>query len=399
MTAVLFLPLFSTTDAASDHVHVVGVMNHFSWNGGAADPLAFTMQVSATTKQNLTAFFATPPANTDVEIQFDIYAYDPAAASYYRKAHSCGVKLYGLIQKMGGELQAFVEQSASEEVLTPSNFQFYIGIVPQAFDQVIGLGSSATMNIQKSWGVTVASSMSSLSKTVATDISCDVQQGFNFTAANHAVVGYVTSMKIGTLAITPDIIAPDMASALPVELNSFTAASVRGRVELAWSTAGEVNNCGFDVERRMNGEWTRIGFVEGAGTTNVPQRYTFVDAGAKGNVSYRLRQIDRNGGFAYTQTVDVEAALTPEDYRLSQNYPNPFNPSTTLTFAMREAEYVRLTVHDILGREAATLFEGVARPNEFYRLRFDAKDLPGGTYFYRLRSASRSEAGKMTLMK
>jgi hypothetical protein len=186
---------------------------------------------------------------------------------------------------------------------------------------------------------------------------------------------------------------------LPVELTSFTA-TVKGRgVELVWKTATEVNNAGFDVERNVNGSWNKIGFVEGNGTTNAPQSYSYNDVSAKGTVSYRLKQIDRDGKFEYSPVVNATVGMTAADYQLSQNFPNPFNPTTNITFAMKNAEHVNVTVYNALGQVVTTLFNDVAAANQMYSLSFDGKNLSSGTYFYSLRSATRNEVRRMTLMK
>jgi hypothetical protein len=195
--------------------------------------------------------------------------------------------------------------------------------------------------------------------------------------------------------------------ALPVELSTLMATAKDKSINISWSTATETNNAGFEIERALpitgggmgGGLWQRIGFVQGNGTTNAPQSYSFVDASAKGKVSYRLKQIDRDGSFKYSQTVEATAALTAADFSLSQNYPNPFNPNTMISFAVQNAEHVTVTVYNALGQSVATLFEGIANPNELYTLNFDGKLLSSGTYFYSLRSASRNEVKKMVLTK
>jgi hypothetical protein len=199
-------------------------------------------------------------------------------------------------------------------------------------------------------------------------------------------------------------------TALPVELVSFTAARKNGGVELAWKTATEVNNAGFEIEKAVVSSqssektWTKVGYIEGHGTSNVPQVYSYNDAsanpkGAGGTVFYRLKQIDRDGQFEYSTTVDATVGMTSEDYTLAQNFPNPFNPNTTITFTMKSAEHVNVLVYNSLGQEVATLFNGIANPNQIYRLNFDGKNLTSGTYFYALRSATRNEVRKMLLMK
>jgi len=186
---------------------------------------------------------------------------------------------------------------------------------------------------------------------------------------------------------------------MPVELTSFNASPKLNRVELQWSTATELNNAGFEVEKNLNSKWSKIGYVEGNGTSNNSHSYSFVDATAKGKVSYRLKQIDRDGSFKFSQSVEATVVLTADDFKLSQNYPNPFNPTTQISFAVKNAEQVNVAVYNALGQTVATLFNGVAAPNEMYTLNFDGTNLSSGVYFYSLRSASRNEVKKMSLLK
>jgi len=188
-------------------------------------------------------------------------------------------------------------------------------------------------------------------------------------------------------------------SPLPVELVSFTATVMSGKVSLNWGTATEVNNAGFTVEKKAGASWNKIGYVEGHGTTNAPQKYSFTDIATTGKYQYRLKQIDRDGRFEYSNVVEATVALVSADYKLGQNYPNPFNPSTIITFALKNTEHATVTIYNMLGQEVATLFNGVANANELYSLSFDASNLPSGMYVYALRSANRSEVKKMSLLK
>jgi hypothetical protein len=100
-----------------------------------------------------------------------------------------------------------------------------------------------------------------------------------------------------------------------------------------------------------------------------------------------------------TNVGESHAPLTPEEYALGQNYPNPFNPGTTITFALRNTGPATVRVYDLLGREVATLFDAVATAHTAYSLSFDATALPGGIYFYTLRSAGGNEVRKMGVLK
>jgi hypothetical protein len=187
---------------------------------------------------------------------------------------------------------------------------------------------------------------------------------------------------------------------LPVELVSFTG-SVRGtNVELQWSTATEMNNSGFSVEKNVNGSWNTLGFVEGAGTSNSPKHYSFTDANvASGSCSYRLKQIDRDGKFEYSQNVEVSVAGAPTTLALNGNYPNPFNPVTNISFTVPAAGLTSLKVFDVLGKEVASVFNGIAEPGTAYSVPFNAASLPSGIYFSRLEFGGQRIVKKMLLVK
>lgn len=188
-------------------------------------------------------------------------------------------------------------------------------------------------------------------------------------------------------------------SPLPVELVSFTVTAISNKVELKWSTGTETNNAGFAIEKNSNEVWIQIGFVEGHGTTTEQKNYSFTENTSAGKYLYRLKQIDHDGTFEYSNTVEITVGLTPEDYQLSQNYPNPFNPNTVIKFAMKHTEYVTVKVHNMLGQEVSTLFNGIAIADEVYLLSFDAKNLSSGVYFCILKSAGGKDVKKMILMK
>jgi hypothetical protein len=190
---------------------------------------------------------------------------------------------------------------------------------------------------------------------------------------------------------------------LPVELTSFTSTVNKNGVTLKWSTATEINNYGFNVERRVvnsTSSWAKIGFVAGHGTSNATIAYSYTDAGlASGSYAYRLKQIDNGGAFKYSQSIQLDISLTPTVIGLSQNYPNPFNPSTLITFSVATTEQAKLVVYNILGQPVVTLFDGVANGQQAYQLRLDASKLSTGVYFYKLETPSRTDVRRMQLLK
>ncbi|MFA6541820.1 MAG: T9SS type A sorting domain-containing protein, partial [Bacteroidota bacterium] len=199
---------------------------------------------------------------------------------------------------------------------------------------------------------------------------------------------------------------------LPVELTTFSASANRQGVELNWETATEVNNYGFEIEKKaVSGwplassqqpnanNWSKIGFVEGNGTTNSPKSYNFVDVSAQGKVAYRLKQIDRDGRFAYSRQVEVNVGGGLKVFALEQNYPNPFNPMTTIGFTIPADGTTTLKVYNTLGQEAATLVNEPLKAGEYHQVQFDASKLASGIYVARLQSGSMVQLKKMLLLK
>ena len=118
---------------------------------------------------------------------------------------------------------------------------------------------------------------------------------------------------------------------IPVELTAFNASVNKNDVRLDWTTATELNNLGFEIQRKdKEGNFESLGFINGKGTTTEINEYSFIDSKVDaGNYTYRLMQKDFDGSFAYSHEVEVEINL-PLEYSLEQNYPNPFNPTTTI---------------------------------------------------------------------
>lgn len=186
---------------------------------------------------------------------------------------------------------------------------------------------------------------------------------------------------------------------LPVELTSFTAIANRMNADLQWSTATEVNNFGFEVQRKSIDTWSKAGFIDGAGTTNAPKEYSFSDNNlSSGNYSYRLKQIDRDGKFSYSKSVEVTITEVPKEFALSQNYPNPFNPSTMINYQLPTSSNVTLTVYDAIGKVMTTLVNEVKEAGN-YSVQFDASYLSSGVYFYTITAGNFTATKKLTLMK
>jgi hypothetical protein len=200
---------------------------------------------------------------------------------------------------------------------------------------------------------------------------------------------------------------------VPVELISFSANVEMNNVSLNWVTSTETNNRGFEIQKRAPslsppkgetlGNWEKIGFVEGKGTTTERQTYSFTDENlSAGKYQYRLKQIDFDGTFEYSSIVEVEINQ-PLEFSLEQNYPNPFNPTTKIKYTIpqderRETKNVRLIVYDVLGNEVAILVNEEQQPG-IYEVEFNGSNLSSGVYFYSLTAGSFKAAKKLILTK
>jgi hypothetical protein len=96
---------------------------------------------------------------------------------------------------------------------------------------------------------------------------------------------------------------------------------------------------------------------------------------------------------------DVTTDAVPAGFGLQQNYPNPFNPETAISFTVAAAGTAKLVVYDALGREVATLYDGIAEPGRMYNVRFNGAGLSSGMYFYRLNAGAQVAMKRMVLAR
>ena len=209
----------------------------------------------------------------------------------------------------------------------------------------------------------------------------------------------VGSEIIATVDGFSEFVFASDTNSLPVELTGFTATASGETVALDWTTASETNNAGFDVERSANGEaFTGIDFVAGAGTTSDPQTYRFVDQEPpfSSTVQYRLRQVDLDGTFEYSETVTVKRM--PEAFALLPSAPNPFRSTARLRYELPDAASVSLQVYDLLGRRVRTLVNAEQAAGR-YTATLDGSRLAPGTYFVRLRAGEHMQTQSVTLVR
>ncbi|MCU0332156.1 MAG: YCF48-related protein [Ignavibacteriaceae bacterium] len=202
---------------------------------------------------------------------------------------------------------------------------------------------------------------------------------------------------------------------IPVELISFTLTLLDNNVRLDWSTATESNNTGFEIQRQESskqpeaGDWEVIDLIPGFGTTTEPKSYSFIDENIPAGVyKYRLKQIDFDGSFIYSDEREVLMNFTPKQFVLYQNYPNPFNPITTIKFAIPKESDVNLSIYNVLGELVTTLVNEQMKAG-YYDYEFstidgsvsngDVFNLASGVYLYTIKAGDFVESKKMILIK
>ena len=202
--------------------------------------------------------------------------------------------------------------------------------------------------------------------------------------------------SIGTIATLAIV-----TGTVPVELVSFSGTAMKDGIKLSWRTATELNNLGFEVERCMDeNQFITIGFVDGAGTSTETRYYSFIDRfnpENKNPIKYRLKQVDFDGSFEYSNVIEVEVYY-PLVFKLDQNYPNPFNPSTKIKYTIPDDGYTELKVYDLMGNLISTLVSET-KPAGSYEIVFEASHIPSGVYFYTLTLGDLISTNKMLLVK
>ena len=177
---------------------------------------------------------------------------------------------------------------------------------------------------------------------------------------------------------------------VPVELVSLTGSQKDNFILLQWSTAAESSNLGFEIQRKLSHEkeFEKITFVRGHATTATIHNYQYLDINVlKGKYDYRLKQVDFDGSFEFTETITVTVEL-PKKFELWQNFPNPFNACTKICYQLTKPSQVKLIVLDVTGKTISDLLNQRQLSGR-HQIAWDGKNdlgvaVSSGVYFYRL---------------
>jgi hypothetical protein len=184
----------------------------------------------------------------------------------------------------------------------------------------------------------------------------------------------------------------------PVKLVSLKATKVNNDVLVSWSTASEVNNRGFNVERSIDGKtFEYVGFVKGAGNSSVSNNYRLEDANAfvttgVNKLYYRLKQMDNDGKFEYSKVVTVENNERKAETVIT--YPNPFSDKVTVELQNVNAGTVKVEVLDISGRLVTTVEEVVNQGTQTITVN-GLSGLTQGVYMVRVTASGVTQTSKL----
>lgn len=249
--------------------------------------------------------------------------------------------------------------------------------------------------------------------------SADVSQTTGSDAASLAEIQFRQGEFGGDMDVDGIRVATSWSQApLPVELTSFIATTNGNLVTLNWTTATEVNNYGFNIERAAVKTvhdpsllWETICFVQGHGNCHSSKEYSFTDSPTGGKeFYYRLKQMDFDGSYQYSEIVSVSMENIYQ-LKLEQNYPNPFNPHTTIKYTIPSSPLnppitkgrdmggvVTLKVYNVLGELVTTLVNEQLGTG-IYEVEFNGSNLTSGIYYLVLQSNDLIDVKKCLLIK
>lgn len=254
-----------------------------------------------------------------------------------------------------------------------------------SFSQTITQTTSLVEDCDDGSGTCPTFSYTSDANIATTPIICGVQAYYDIRGSDAENNGTAPGGNIptddicgNTRSAAHDIGSVDILVSLPVELVFFKGqASPKGN-KLQWQTASEQNNEGFEIERSSNAkDWKQIGFLEGRGTTVSTQNYDYLDeAPLEGKNYYRLKQVDTDGRFEYSEISVVE--WKEKEINDFQFFPSP----TQAYFTIETTKKGTLQIFNVLGEIVLEQYI-----NDLTKI--DVSSLSSGLYFLKMNGISK----------
>ena len=169
---------------------------------------------------------------------------------------------------------------------------------------------------------------------------------------------------------------------LPVSLVSFTGNNENGKSKLFWTTASELNNSYFIIEKSLNGiSFFDLGSIPGAGNSTTRRYYSYVDERPNSESFYRLKQVDFNGNFKYSETISIKSFARNNFIDIS---PNPNKGNFKIIYNGKAGEKLVVKVLDIYGREI--YFSKEILGQDFLQKEIDLVNIGSGIYYVEMYS-------------
>jgi len=171
----------------------------------------------------------------------------------------------------------------------------------------------------------------------------------------------------------------EIKASVPVSFDLFKGVNGDNKTDLFWSTHAEINNLGFEIQQgRDIKNWESLGYVEGSGNTNELTHYSYSHINPEnGNHFYRLKQIDFNGAYVYSDIINIRAQK--DEVEKVTLYPNPCNDVLNVFTSEEKTNFI------ILSSSGKTIFQGVTNNNKI-----DVTHLNPGMYFLKTPTSTAS---------
>lgn len=182
---------------------------------------------------------------------------------------------------------------------------------------------------------------------------------------------------------------------LPVKLIAFKAAKEGNHVKLLWSTAMEVNNDYFSIERSTDGQqFENVGRVTGAGNASEKMDYEFIDEAPVAGINYyRLKQIDYDGKYEYSNIIRLDNKISTAMELISAG-PNPFKDNFTVEFNGETEGEAEIFITNVSGAVIHQEKININSGNNKYQFS-DNKNLPNGIYFITIQNDQQKLSQKL----
>lgn len=215
----------------------------------------------------------------------------------------------------------------------------------------------------------------------------------NGLTTGNTTIGTVTTAGVVSTFSPFTLSSSSNQNPLPIELLSFTATAMENQINISWITASENNTDYFEVEKSIDGiNFELLTKMQAAGSSVNKLEYNAVDVHPFEGVNYyRLKQIDVNKSFTYSDIISVNYEMSSSN-DMFYSYPNPFNDHLTITYSFYSNDLINVQLMDVLGK---IVYYNQIEKGRLKTLVIETGDLEKGVYFLSLRSSEQHHIYKL----